>query len=526
MLQSTRNLELSSMEWEYKPMEHDLSPMSTIPPSRRFTQQSPQLRAPKKLAQRKQAEVRRERKMSHPTKKYGKTNNTRIRARNPSVSKQSFLPKPAVEIVPLRSIETESPYELASKGQQAKPEMCDVEVQTTPVVFAEEEQKCPFCHVITFSPNLPTLSSGRFSPVRHDQVGKQYSSYLEYLTRSTNFDSPSHEREGQLSIPIKLKAVRPGSSSSSQNTSSFSSSDAMPEHLEHYVRASFSIPKEPDEPNSSIDDPDGLREGLSALLSGSPIKKNSPPPIEKPKSIEPSERPMSPLFSPTGSANLASISGVLFADPFVTDASRNASTSISSPPKPSALSQPRPRHNRSSSLRQSLDQAPPVPIIPDTYAHAQNRRLSGMPGPSSSRPPSVYSSRQSSPPPSAEPQLCYIGKVLAKQSPTALTEHLRHGSYKGKEVAYDIEVGNEYGTYDSDDHFLPSHVTEIIHPHSPVQVAKPFPRRLSTRPELDEEDETKEVRRVQRNPSAVIANLDPQFQRYLDSKFKVQYPFY
>ena len=456
--------------------------------------------------------------MSHPTKKYGKTNHTRIRTRNPSVSKQSFLPKPAVENVPLRSSETESPYEIASKGQQAKPEMCDADVQTTPVVFAEEEQQCPFCHAITFSPNMATLSSGRFSPVRDDQVGKQYSWYLEYLTRSTNFDSPSNKREGQLSIPIKLKAVRAGSSSSSQNTSSFSSSDAMPEHLEHYVRASFSIPKEPEEQKSSIDDPDGLREGLSALLSGSPVKMNSPRPIEKAKSIEPSERPMFPLSSPTGSASLASISGVLFADPFVADASQNASTTVSSPPKPSSLSQPRLRHRRLSSLRQLLDQAPPVPVIPDSYAHPQNRRLSGIPGPSP--PTSVYSSRQGSPPPRPEPQHCYMGNVLAKQPPTG-----RLGSHKGKEVAYH-EVGHEYGPYDSDDHFLPSHVTEIIHPHSPVHVAKPFPRRLSTRQELlEEEDETMEVRRLQRNPSAVLANLDPQIQRYLDSKLKVQDSF-
>ena len=113
-----------------------------------------------------------------------------------------------------------------------------------------------------------------------------------------------------------------------------------------------------------------------------------------------------------------------------------------------------------------------------------------------------------------------MGNVLAKQPPTG-----RHGSHKGKEVAYD-EVGHEYGPYDSDDHFLPSHVTEIIHPHSPVHVAKPFPRRLSTRQELlEEEDETMEVRRLQRNPSAVLANLDPQIQRYLDSKLKVQDSF-
>ena len=457
--------------------------------------------------------------MSHPAKKYRKTNHTRIKARNPSVSKQSFLPKSAVEIVPLRSSETESPYEIASKGQQAKPEMCDAEVQTMAIVFAEEEQKCPFCHFTTFSPIMPTLSSGRFSPVRDDQVGKQYPSYLEYLTGSTNFDSPSNKREGQISIPIKLKAVRPGSSSSSRNTSSFSSSDAMPEHLEHYVRNSLSIPK-PDEQKSSIDDPDGLREGLSALLIGSPIKKNSPSLMEKANSVEPSGRPMSPLSSPTSSANLGSISAVLFADPFVMDASRNAFTTISSPPKPSSLSQPRLRYRRSSSLRQSLDQAPPVPIIPDTYAHTQNRRLSGMSGPS--RPTSVYSSRQCSPLPRPEPQLCYMGNVLAKQPPTA-----RHGSYKGKEVAYDVEVGNEYRPYDSDDHFLPSHVTEIIHPHSPVEVVKPFPRRLSTRAELEEEeDETMEVRRLQRNPSAALANLDPQIQRYLDSKSKVQYSLY
>jgi hypothetical protein len=519
MLQSTRNLELSSI----RPLEHDLSPMSTIPPSLQFIQQPPPSRPMKKLTQRKQTDVRRERKMSHPTKKFIKANNARIRIRNPSVSKQSFLPKPAVQIVPLRGSETDLPYESVSKGQQAKPEMCDAEVQTTPVVFALEEQKCPFCHAITFSPNLPSLSSGQFSPVRDNQAGKQYSLNPKYLTCSTNFDSPSSRSEGQLSIPIKLKAVGPGSSSSSQKTSSFSSSDAMPEDLEHYVRASFSIPKaESQELKSSIDDPDGLRQGLSALLSGSPIKKNSLS-IQIPKPIEQSdERPMSPLSSSSSPANLASISGVLFADPFLAGPSRNVSTSISSPPKPCPLSRPRAQHGRSSSLRQSLDQAPPVPIIPDVYAHAQNRRLSGILGPSSPRPPSVYSSRQSSPPPRPEPQLCYMGNIPARQSSTSHLEHLRHGSYKGKEVAYDVEVANQYGSYDSDDHFLPSHVTEIIHPHSPVHVAKPFPRRLSTRPELDEEeDETERARRLQRNPSAVIANLDPEIQRYFDSKLKV-----
>ena len=102
-------------------------------------------------------------------------------------------------------------------------------------------------------------------------------------------------------------------------------------------------------------------------------------------------------------------------------------------------------------------------------------------------------------------------------------EIVSQGSYKGKEVAYDVGMGNEYGQYDSsEEHFLPT--TSIIHPLSPVQVAKPFSRRLSTRHELDEEeDDTEEVRRLQRNPSAVVANLDPQLQSYLDTRLKV-YP--
>ena len=132
----------------------------------------------------------------------------------------------------------------------------------------------------------------------------------------------------------------------------------------------------------------------------------------------------------------------------------------------------------------------------------------------------MYSSNPSSPPTRTEPQLYYTANVLAKHSPSR-PESAGEGSYKGKEVAHDVEGGNEHSQYDSsDEHVLPS--TRVIHPLSPVQVAKPFPRRLSTKPEVDEEeDDTEENRRFQRNPSALVANLDPQLQAYLDARIKV-----
>lgn len=521
MLQSTRNLDLSSAVRKARPSEYDISPMSAMSESPLYSPQSPQLKGTTKFSLRKQVEGKRERKMSHPTKKVLKTNNGRIRSRNPSVSKQSFLPKSSPKVVLLHGIETDLPYESASKGQQTKPEMCDAEVQTTPVVFAEEEQKCPFCHAITFSPNMANHSSRRFSPIRDTLPnGKQYLSHYSLLISSTNFDGPSNKDEGQLASSIKLEGPHPMSSSSSRKTSSFSSSDAMPDDLEHYVRASFSIPKESEEqPKTSIDDPDGLRQGLSALLNGTTYKMTSPPPVEKPKAIEPiQERSMSALSSPPRSGNLSSISGVQFVDPFIASPPWTPTTSLS--PKPPPSTGYRSPHRRTSSLRQSLADAPPVPVIPGAYANAQNRRLSGMPGPYSSRPPSVYSSNPSSPPTRTEPQLYYAANVLAKHSPSR-PESAGQGSYKGKEVAHDVEGGNEHSQYDSsDEHVLPS--TRIIHPLSPVQVAKPFPRRLSTKPEVEEEeDDTEENRRFQRNPSALVANLDPQLQAYLDARIKV-----
>lgn len=225
--------------------------------------------------------------------------------------------------------------------------------------------------------------------------------------------------------------------SDGNKTDSFASSDALPDDIVRlFDRASFSIHGGPNSStSSSIDDPDGLRKGLSTLLKGREPGQNQSERLSIP--------PMSPTGqgaaelsawmdkftsnSPFGHASIASISGVLFADPFATSVGQITAPVSGSGRTKYSKSRTISVQRRKSSVPDLGDPVPPVPVIPDNFRRGSIARASGIPRPTS----------------------------LARPS----------------------SLGDGSG------------LSEIIHPHSPVQVSSGFSpttgRRISVRPHQD-----------------------------------------
>ena len=230
--------------------------------------------------------------------------------------------------------------------------------------------------------------------------------------------------------------------SDGNKTDSFASSDALPDDIDRlFDRASFSIHggsvKTNSSASSSINDPDGLRRGLKALLNG---RQSSESNSQATHSL-----PLSPTragkaealsrwidksisSSSVGPTAIASISGVLFADPFASSVGQRIDTPSGSDGTKYAKSRATSAQRRNSSvLLLPTSAVPPVPAIPDNF-------------------------RQGS-----------VPQVAEIQRPNFLA-HLS-------------SFGND------------SDLSEIIHPHSPVQISSGFSpttgRRISLRPHRD-----------------------------------------
>ena len=228
--------------------------------------------------------------------------------------------------------------------------------------------------------------------------------------------------------------------SDGNKTDSFASSDALPDDIDRlFDRASFSIHGESVKTNSSasssINDPDGLRRGLKALLNGPQSSESSQATHNLPLSptragnAEAQSRwiDKSMSSSSVGPTAITSISGVLFADPFASSVGQRIDAPSGSGSAKYAKSRATSAERRTSSVLLPTTAVPPVPVIPDHFRQGSVLRVAEIQGPNS----------------------------LARLS----------------------SFGND------------SDLSEIIHPHSPVQISSGFSpttgRRISLRPHQD-----------------------------------------
>jgi hypothetical protein len=229
--------------------------------------------------------------------------------------------------------------------------------------------------------------------------------------------------------------------SDGNKTDSFASSDALPDDIDRlFDRVSFSIHggsvKTNSSASSSINDPDGLRRGLKALLNGpqssesnSQATHNLPLSPTRSGNAEAQSRRIDKSMSSSsvGPTAIASISGVLFADPFASSVGQRIDTPSGSDSAKYAKSRATSAQRRKSPVLLPTTAIPPVPVIPDNFRQGSVARVTEIHRP----------------------------KCLARVS----------------------SFGND------------SDLSEIIHPHSPVQISSGFSqttgRRISLRPHQD-----------------------------------------
>jgi hypothetical protein len=348
----------------------------------------------------------------------------------------------------------------------------------------------------------------------------------------------------QVEDLIYKDPVIPVSFSDGHKTDSFSSSDALPDDIERlFDRASFSIHVEaPKRSSDSGSDPDGLRKGLSALLGGrisldnhsSPT--NAAPDIDRSpvgSSESQSDQIQNIPFKPTTPmSSLTSISGILFADPFVTP-----------PPPPRASEEPERKTSHSAKLRSdkhrrrissvqiARGEAPPVPVIPDAF--------------------------QDSPKPLLSPETHFNGSAFRFTSPNYAQGGIKHEdestdhmqSSPVAKITYWPSIFEDVNTKSSgtrldsstgtfqksmvSDGGSPSlkqsgtkpNIVDVIHPHSPVQTVKPFPRRFSTRPLDDKQShlptDSNQPPRRSISMTHGLPAIDPHVQNYVEARLHV-----
>jgi hypothetical protein len=268
--------------------------------------------------------------------------------------------------------------------------------------------------------------------------------------------------------------------SDGNKTDSFASSDALPDDIDRlFDRASFSIHggsvKTNSSASSSINDPDGLRRGLKALLncpqsseSNSQATHNLLLSPTKAGNAEAQSRwiDKSISCSSVGPTAIASISGVLFADPFASSVGQRIDTPSGSDSAKYAKSRATSAQRRKSSVLPTTA-VPPVPVIPDNF-------------------------RQGS-----------VTRVAEIQRPNC--------------VARLSSFGND------------SDLSEIIHPHSPVQISSGFSpttgRRISLRPHQDFGfTEPPNTRRMSRGTGSTVETTANWVKAPTDAKFQVLFP--
>ena len=329
------------------------------------------------------------------------------------------------------------------KEKKSAPQLCDAAIQTSPQDHAIGTGLCKRCQNSLAS---PFTENSFLLEAKSDPLA--VSRYRLYAVLGSDSSSPSSPAVPQVTVDSHTQTSGQSSARASalgstflsdgSKTDSFASSDALPDDIERlFDRASFSIHGSGNtnsSTSSSIDDPDELRKGLKALLKGreSSQIKSEPiisPPLSPTRSTD--EQPLSTWMdkftsnSSSGPTPIASISGVLFADPFATSAQTTALSDSNRIKYAKSRTVSVQRRKSSIVLPEGL--APPVPVIPENFRQTSIARVAEI-----QRPPS-----------------------LARLS--------------------SLENGSD--------------LSEIIHPHSPVQVSSGFSpttgRRISLRPHQD-----------------------------------------
>jgi hypothetical protein len=348
-----------------------------------------------------------------------------------------------------------------------------------------------------------------------------------------------------------VNTVAPVSVSDGHKSDSLSGSDALPDDIERmFDRASFSIQVEPQNPPSeSFSDPDGLRKDLSALLEGrisvdnhsasagdtqnvhrTPVDANRP---------HPDHTGSASSMTPNPSSSLASISGVLFSDPFVSTPPVRPTKDTDWKTSHSAkVRSDRPKR-RISSVQIAKGEVPPVPIIPEAFQDSPKALLSSQTKPNEtfrySSPNYIsigwkygasddrlQSSRISEPNywPSIfeDVEIKYHGSSGDALSLTA--------SYQRQSLISDGSPHVSDGGFPSANKGTKPNIIDVIHPHSPVQTVKPFPRRFSSRPQQDVKlshiaADPQQARRQSISMTYGMQAIDPQVQNYVEKRLQV-----
>jgi hypothetical protein len=306
---------------------------------------------------------------------------------------------------------------------------------------------------------------------------------------------------------------------------------------------------------SSINDPDGLRKGLSALLEGSANQHKiiSTDPDESHAAIGSSSFPLQvglacapdPGLPPrtTPSSPLQSISGILFTDPFTlhqsANPSRHPTVAERKPGRPQVESQSR----RIPSTFSSSSGIPPVPVIPDAFQENPGKSASWSTMTSAGDvshdrprlPEKVFSTTPAFDVSHSKNGLTMEQHPMSKPvsepavPPGILTAYLTP-STEDRQAPYQNSLSQHaahqcYGA--PEDELELSEITALIHPHSPVQVASIFP--ASTRLKNSSRSST-DVKRVSptcshlgqgSRPIAVLDSMDPMLKEFVENRLQV-----
>ena len=156
---------------------------------------------------------------------------------------------------------------------------------------------------------------------------------------------------------------------SSDESSMFQTSDPLPDRVSRlFDRPSFWVmnentpSKSPPVPPREIDDPDGLRKNLSALLEGHSTEES----VTKDSIADSLATPL----PERAHLSISSISGIQFSDPFTSKNTSSPRSPIGTQPENKKLISKASKLEatwRRSSLHKKRDDVPPVPPIPEAF---------------------------------------------------------------------------------------------------------------------------------------------------------------
>ena len=266
------------------------------------------------------------------------------------------------------------------------PNSWDAAVQASPPENTTDSGLCKRCLACR---NPPSTNQRLLTVSRYENVAVCI--LIIPSTGETNVQRVTVESQTQTSAHSSPGVSDLGSavlSDGSLKADSFASSEVLSDEIDHlFDRASFSIHGGSIKTNSStspsIDDPVGLRRGLNVLLNGPSSSERNPHAAHNlplsPTRVGNAESESSPIHKSMSSSSvapaaIASISGVLFADPFASFVGqRTPSESCSIKYAESrTISGQRPN----SSVPLPTTTVPPVPAIPDKFRQGSLARLS------------------------------------------------------------------------------------------------------------------------------------------------------